>query len=109
MKTGACRDGAGAAWEGVVLVMFSSGGVDFPEWVDGLGEDAARGGADFVLLPADDEGALAMGTGNGVLVDFVVGAGSTGTWVVAGAAIMGACCGCAVGCGCVRTTGGRPL
>jgi hypothetical protein len=70
---------------------------------------AVCGAAEVVLLPVDEEGALAMGTGNGVVVEFVDGAACTGICVVAGAVIIGSCCGCAVGCGCVNTTGARPL
>ena len=67
------------------------------------------GAAEFVPLPAGEEGALAMGTGSGVLVELVAGVDWLGICVVAGAVIIGSCCCCAVGCGCANTTGPRPL
>ena len=77
--------------------MFSSGGVAFPV-VDGPGEmlcaevrfcTAARG-----------RRRLAVGAGNGVLLDLVAGAGSAGIGWLPGRDHR-SCCGWAVGCGCV--------
>jgi hypothetical protein len=119
MNTGDCR--AGTAFAGIVALMFSSAGGRFtpPEFVVWPEEVRLRALFEFALellravvepsRPAVVDGALAMGTGSGMLVvEGTAGVGSTGICVVVGAGIMGACC-CAVGCGWLSTTGALPL
>ena len=60
-------------------------------------------------VSAGNDGALAMGAGDCVVLERCAGADSSGICVVVGAVIIGGCCNCAVGWGGASATGGLPL
>ena len=104
--------------------MFSSpGGIFiFPELLGGAEDGWRCAGSDFLGVgglftgvvaamswPSCGEGARAVGTGSGIVVECVAGTDGTGIWVVLGAVIIGACCCWAVGSGWPSVTGALPL